>query len=305
MTSETFTPSLQDVKVTLAPKAPRNRIWEIDFLRGACVVLMILDHLVMMIAQFFGPAWFGVDMAGDGGAAFCRWCAWFHESEVRTAVRTAVLFVFFSISGISCTFSRSNVKRGIVLAAVAMLYTGLSYGAENVLGISGMHVNFGVLHFYAACILFYALIEIICHRFFRDSTLAKCIASVAVIVLVVCLYYLYTPPADTPEWLAPLFPYEDAYGNPSLFYDRGEFSPGDICNLIPWSAFFFTGTAIAPLLYPRRYSLLPFMDGKWNKPVNFIGKYAIFFYMLHVIVVAALLMLISYLFVTPGDWVLM
>ena len=80
MTSETFTPSLQDVKVTLAPKAPRNRIWEIDFLRGACVVLMILDHLVMMIAQFFGPAWFGVDMAGDGGAAFCRWCAWFHES---------------------------------------------------------------------------------------------------------------------------------------------------------------------------------------------------------------------------------
>ena len=72
MTSETFTPSLQDVKVTLAPKAPRNRIWEIDFLRGACVVLMILDHLVMMIAQFFGPAWFGVDMAGDGGAAFCR-----------------------------------------------------------------------------------------------------------------------------------------------------------------------------------------------------------------------------------------
>ena len=47
------------------------------------------------------------------------------------------------------------------------------------------------------------------------------------------------------------------------------------------------------------------MDGKWNKPVSFIGKYAIFFYMLHVIVVAALLMLISYLFVTPGDWVLM
>lgn len=305
MTPDTQALIPSDVKITLAPKPPRNRIWEIDFLRGACVILMILDHLVLMLAYFFGPAWFGQDMTGDGGAAFCRWCLWFNESDVRTAVRTTVLFVFFSISGISCTFSRSNVKRGIILACVAMLYTGMSYAAESMFNVSGMRVNFGVLHFYSACILFYALIEIVVKVFFRGSDLAKSLASIAVIILVVCLYYLYTPPADTPEWLAPLFPYEDAYGNPSLFYDRSVFSPGDICNLIPWSAFFFTGTAIAPVLYPRRYSLLPFLDGKWNKPVNFIGKYAIFFYMLHVIVVAAVLMLVSYLFMTPGDWVLL
>lgn len=293
-----------DVRITLAPSPPRVRIWEIDFLRGLCVVLMILDHLVLMLSGYFGPAWFGNAMAGDGGAAFCRWCDWFHNSEIRTEVRTAVLFVFFSISGISCTFSRSNIRRGLVLACVAMLYTGMTYAAESLFGLSGMRVNFGVLHFYAACILFYALIELIVKRFFRDSAAVKAAASIAVIVLVVCLYYLYTPPADTPEWLAPLFPYEDAYGNPAIFYKKSEFSPGDICNLIPWSSFFFAGTAMAPVLYTRRYSLLPFLDGKWNKPVNFIGKYAIFFYLLHVVIIAALLMLVSYLFITPGDWVL-
>ena len=37
---------------------------------------------------------------------------------------------------------------------------------------------------------------------------------------------------------------------------------------------------------------------------TFIGKYSIFFYLLHVVVLAAVLMLISYLFITPGDWVL-
>lgn len=38
--------------------------------------------------------------------------------------------------------------------------------------------------------------------------------------------------------------------------------------------------------------------------MSFVGKYAIFFYLLHIVVLAAVLMLVSYLFVSPGDWVL-
>ena len=162
----------------------------------------------------------------------------------------------------------------------------------------GFHVDFGVLHFYASCILFYALIEIVC----RHNTVAKAVVALAVMVVVVCLYYLYTPPADTPIWLAPVFPYTDAHGNPATFYNRADFSPGDICNLIPYAACFFAGTALGPLLYPRRYSLLPFLDGKWMLPLGFLGRYAIFVYILHAVVLTVVLALVSVLFVTPGSW---
>ena len=83
----------KDVRVTLAPSRPRNRIWEIDFLRGACIILMVLDHLTMFLGMYFGPAWFGADMAGDGGAAFCRWCEAFHTSPERAVAHAVVIFI--------------------------------------------------------------------------------------------------------------------------------------------------------------------------------------------------------------------
>lgn len=36
-----------DAQITLIPKRKRQRVWEIDFLRGVCVLLMILDHLAI------------------------------------------------------------------------------------------------------------------------------------------------------------------------------------------------------------------------------------------------------------------
>lgn len=43
----------EDARITLAPRRKRNRIWEIDFLRGVCVILMILDHLAILLGVVF------------------------------------------------------------------------------------------------------------------------------------------------------------------------------------------------------------------------------------------------------------
>lgn len=302
MTHDVSSLVTENTEVVLVPKRPRARVWELDFLRGVCIILMILDHLAMLIAFVFGPAWFGRYLVGESATAeFCRWCDWFYfDSEARRVLHPLVLFVFFSISGISCTFSRSNFRRGGILAVLAIIYSLVTYALAEFLGMNDIVVNFGVLHFYAVCILAYALIDLLCRR----SELVRSLVCVAIVLTVLLVYFLYTPPADTPTWLGIVFPAEDFWGNPSLFYDQAELSPGDLFTLIPNSAFFFTGAALAPVLYARRYSLLPFLDGKWNLPFNFVGKHSLWFFVLHLPVLALLLAVVSAAFVSPGNWVL-
>ncbi len=274
----------------------RNRIWEIDFLRGICVVLMILDHLSILIYSEFAPMWYGYDISSWD--SFSRFCYDWNFGEVRPVIHELVLLIFFSISGISCTLSRSNRKRGSILLIIALVYSLCSLFAEEVLGISGVTVVFGVLHFLAVSMLIYALVAWLC----KDNLKLIALNAIGIISVTLVIYYCYTPPATTPKIFAIVFPPYDYLGNKSLFYSQGAFSPGDLFTLIPYLAYYFFGVVIAPLLYGKRRSLLKALDGKWNKPVCFIGRHALIIYVLHVVLMALLLSLISGLFITPGEF---
>lgn len=277
----------------------RNRIWEIDFIRGVCVLLMILDHLSILIEGYFAPSWYGSAFyAGAVGDSFSLFCRKWVNGDVRPIIHNIVLFFFFGVSGISCTLSRSNLKRGSQLAIIAIIYSFCSLFAEEVIGISGVTTVFGVLDFLAVCMLLYAFISWACH----EQPYAISTVAVGIIGIVLILYFCYTPPKSTPKIFAILFPSHDIHGVPSLFYKQSDFSPGDLFTLIPYSAYFFAGVMLAPILYGKRKSLLPKLDGKWNTPVCFVGKYALLVYIVHLVALAGLLSLISGLFITPGNF---
>ncbi len=276
-----------------------NRIWEIDFLRGLCVFLMILDHTCLMLYMYFGPSWYG-DFAGmhassEFGAKLCTLCETYWNSQLRAIGHPVVLFIFFSISGISCSFSRSNLKRGIILAVVSLVYTLITYILDKYLAL-GCFTAFGVLHFYAFCILLYAIICKIC----RNNKLAKMIYSGFIVVLVAVLYFCYIAPADTPEWLFWVWPHTNHDGTPATFYLQVTISPGDLFTVVPWACFFFAGTFLQPILYPRRRSLLPKLDRAWHRPISFLGRHALLVYILHVVLVAVVLCMVSLIFF--GTW---
>ena len=69
-------------------------------------------------------------------------------------------------------------------------------------------------------------------------------------------------------------------------------------------AVFMFGAAFGKIFYEKKTSLLPKLDGKWNKPLLFMGRYTIWFYLGEPVVVYGILMLVSYFKMSPGNWVL-
>ncbi|MBI5412396.1 DUF1624 domain-containing protein [Candidatus Peregrinibacteria bacterium] len=119
----------------------RHRFWELDFLRGIAIILMILFHSVFDLNQFFGFE----DLAYDHGF-------WFYEGRF-----TAVLFILFVgvISGIiaqQCDLKerfKKTLFRSGRLAAFAFLITAATWFFDP-----SNTIWFGMLHFLTIAILF-------------------------------------------------------------------------------------------------------------------------------------------------------
>jgi len=116
-----------------------QRYHTLDELRGLAVAAMVCYH-----ALFLWGFEFGLE----------PWAEWF---TAAMPVQPFIAGTFIFLCGISCRFSRSNVKRGLVLAGIAMGVTAVTFS----LRLFGMQLEilFGVLHFLAAAILLFALLR--------------------------------------------------------------------------------------------------------------------------------------------------
>ena len=151
----------------LKPKAARKRAWEIDFLRGLCILLVVFDHSMFdfMSVIEFSNNYFEVhnlffETMQDLAYLYWHW-------EVRLYVRITIVFLFLFLSGISCSFSRSNSDRFFKLAAAASAITLVTVVLESEAGMSGMSIIFGILHVMAFNVLAYMLAETVSRLFIQ------------------------------------------------------------------------------------------------------------------------------------------
>ena len=114
----------------------KSRIWELDALRGVCILCVIVVHFLFDLSFFGGldltlPAWY-VFIQEYGGA------------------------IFVVLSGVCVTLGSKSVRRGLIVFACGMLITAVTYGMYR-LGMSGADVvvKFGVLHLLGVCMLVY------------------------------------------------------------------------------------------------------------------------------------------------------
>ena len=253
-----------------------NRIWELDFIRGFCICLMIMDHTLYDLAYVFRERWFPDGASGGILYALCEFAhSWYFPWVVRDFFWCTTVFCFIFICGISCSFSRSNLKRGLKLAGVAIALSIFTYGADYFSGQNDQFtIRFGVLHMLAACILLYCLLR---------PLSAKWRFVIAFAAIAPGLVFSFRPMATDVQFFA-------------LFvHTTSGFRSADYFPLLPWLGYFLLGTLVGPALYKNRTSLFKTrVRDHACRPILFVGRHSLFFYLFHQPLVYLVLLSLSF-----------
>lgn len=99
-----------------------HRVWEIDFLRGIAIILMIFFHLIVDLTDFYGYQFSYL-------SGF-----WYYEGKL-----TAMLFIV--LAGVSSGLSSNNFRRGLMIFGWGMVLTAITYAYNP-----STYIRFGILH---------------------------------------------------------------------------------------------------------------------------------------------------------------
>jgi len=106
-----------------------HRIWEIDFIRGIAILLMILFHLIVDLKDFYG---YHLEYLSG---------YWYIEGKC-----SAILFML--ICGVSSTLGQRSTRHGFQVFMWALCLTGVTY-----LYNENFYIRFGILHFLGISLL--------------------------------------------------------------------------------------------------------------------------------------------------------
>jgi uncharacterized membrane protein len=253
-----------------------KRIWELDFIRGFCVTMMILDHLLFDLGFVFLHQWFGD--ADTGGLIyslchFARYVYWDHP--LRLIIRTLILAGFIGSCGISCSLSRSNLKRGLKLLFVALALSAITAILDMIIDSQRFFISFGILHMLAISILVYAGLR-------RFGMLPALILGAAIVLA---------------GWLIqPELANSDSVVLFILGLSDNGFS-ADYFPLIPYLGWFLLGGALGGRLYKEKRSFFPNKgQSRAIRPFLWLGRHALLIYVLHQPVIYGFLLILGMIF---------
>jgi uncharacterized membrane protein len=220
-----------------------ERVWEIDFLRGLAIILMVGYHLLFDLGEFRGIKRF-LGFSTDLSSV-----AW-------SAAQYFFAGLFVVLSGISSTLSRSNIRRGLRLLAVSLAVSAVTYVFDP-----SSAIYFGILQCLAFSMLIYGA------AFEKAGPIACAAWGALVLGLGAAIPILKKGLAVRSDWLLPF-----GIHSPS-------FSSFDYFPLIPWLGVFLVGVALGKSAYAAKRSLLPWRLPRTF--FNAAGRYSLLIYLAH------------------------
>ncbi len=264
----------------------KTRIWELDFIRGFAIVMVVIDHAMYDFAYMFS-GWKTSSNAFLNSLQQIGYA--YMNGPTRAFWRPSFLFLFFFVSGVCTAFSRDNLIRGLRLFAVAALLSVVTYFAQDLLR-QNCFILLGVLHCLALITIGYAISDYI-FRFFAFLTekiarkrfsehAKKIVFSVALLALSITFFIInkrYNVPIIEVFSSAKTIAYNNDWRG--LFFYEDSWWTADYFPLFPYISFFFLGASVSYLLYRKKKSLFPALDGKWHYVFSYPGRYSLWIYL--------------------------
>lgn len=232
----------------------KKRIWELDVLRGVCILGMVVVHLIYDLQTFFSLPFLA-------------------DSRLFDLIKQWGGVLFLLISGICVTLGSHPVRRGLIVFACGLICSAVTAGMYFLnMADKSIIIYFGVLHCLGVCMLLWPLFK-------RLPVWALGLLGLGLTVL--GLWISGNVVVDFP-WLIP------------LGLVPGDFASSDYFPLLSNLGFFLVGAFLGKTLYRKKETLLPRVNpanpvlafftllGKWSLPV----------YLLHQPLITGLLYLI-------------
>lgn len=233
----------------------KKRIWELDALRGFCILGVIIVHFVYDITALYRL----VDWTLPALFQFIQ-----HWGGV----------IFLLISGICVTLGSRCAKRGLIVFLCGLGISAVTYGMYYFgLAGKGIIIYFGVLHCLGSCMLLWPI--------FRKQHWIS-LLSLGSVLVAMGLVLAELPKADFP-WLMP-------FGLPWMGFVSSDYFP-----LLPHLGFFLAGAAFGRLLYGKKETLFPKVNANNPilRFLQFCGKHSLWIYLAHQPILNGIFMLIS------------
>lgn len=233
----------------------KQRIWELDALRGLCILGMVAVHFIYDLVELY---------------ALVEW----DYPAIFIFIRDQGSILFFLLSGICVTLGRRHIRRGLLVFACGMLCTTVTYGMVYFeFAHNSMTIWFGVLHCLGICMLLWSL--------FRRLPVPM-LAAFGILIIAAGIYLSTSVRVEFP-WLIGL-----GIRTPS-------FASSDYFPVLPYFGYFLLGTVLGKTLYRKQQSLFPKINSTSAVPAFLCacGRHSLWIYLLHQPVLAALLAVIT------------